>query len=358
MKPYILLSICLLALLSSYGQEMVSLRSIPFRTQKMDSVYVQSVIDERTVKRLGVLENVYAEPIELFLKEGAEKAVKTFYGLSFKKDGRSTPIYIKLKELNVQESKRRMNKGIARVARVHVEMIFCEKRDGLLKGIFSIKHNEDDVFGLYDKAGVYATHEKRIRAALEYCMHAFSKAYRQAKPLVPKANFKPIKENEAIEQRLGQWFNLITLKGMRSRYFEGYGISYTGFVDSKKGLIRPYETSFEVTWARPGIAEENGYSDVNSFVFRPELYFLYKKLFKGVYASASGNVPIGYEIVEDLNGDNSFNFVIGIGASQGLRIIPWQKNGLVFGVDFFQQLETSKVYTFDLGVELVLGINF
>ena len=250
-----------------------------------------------------------------------------------------------------------MNNGIVKVARVHVEMSFFQMEAGMLKELYTIKHNEDEVFGLYEKAELYATHEKRIRAALEYCMHYFLKNYEEAKSGV-STDFIPLRENEKIEDTLGQWFNLVTVKGMGSRYFQGYGISYTGFVDSKKGWIRPYETSFEITWAREDVAEENGYEEVNSFVFRPELYFFYKRLFKGIYASMSTNVPVGFELLQELSGDTSFNFVIGIGAGQGLRFIPWQKKGLVFGVDFFQQFETSEVYRFDLGVEVVLGINF
>ncbi|MBV6647447.1 MAG: hypothetical protein KI790_18455, partial [Cyclobacteriaceae bacterium] len=200
-------------------------------------------------------------------------------------------------------------------------------------------------------------HERRIRAALEYCMLAFLSNY-EKRPAEVVHHFTPPKGGFKVDSRLGQWFNLVTVKAMRSAYFAGYGISYTGFVDSKKGWIRPYETSFEVGWSRTGIAEENGYKNVNSYVFRPELYFFYKRLFPGVYASMSTNVPVGYEILQNLDDSNSWNFVIGIGASQGIRIIPWRKKGLVLGLDFFQQFETSEVYRTDLGFELVIGASF
>ncbi len=341
------------------AQERMSLRTVPFIPQSREGVYVKSVLDKRIVKSLGIREKTNGEKTELFLKGSAEKAIEDFYGISLGKDSlNKVPIYIELKALNVQESRRRMNKGIVKVARVHVEMSFFQTEDGQRKEIYAIKHNEDEVFGLYEKAELYATHEKRIRAALEYCIHYFLKYYGEVKPAISNADFMPRKENAKIDVKLGQWFNLVTVKGMASRYFQGYGISYTGFVDSKKGLIRPYETSFEVSWARRDIAEENGYAEVNSFVFRPELYFFYKRLFKGAYAAMSANVPVGFELLEDLSGANSFNFVVGAGASQGVRFIPWQKRGLVFGIDFFQQFETSKVYRFDVGVEAVLGINF
>ncbi|MEM9363770.1 MAG: hypothetical protein AAGA43_14115 [Bacteroidota bacterium] len=341
-----------------YAQKSMSLRTIPFNPQGHEKVYVESVLDKRKVKSLGIHKNLNGEETELFLKEGAEAAIESFYAHSLKKDSLKEPIYIELHALNVQESKRRMNNGIVQIARAHIELSFFKMEGQQLKKIYTIKHNEDEVFGLYEKVELYDTHEKRIRAALEYCMHYFLKNYKKVKAVVSNTDFIPPRENEKIVNKLGEWFNLVTIKGMGSRYFQGYGISYTGFVDSEKGLIRPYEASFEVSWAREGVAEENGFEEVNSYVFRPELYFFYKRLFQGVYASMSMNVPLGFELLEDLSGDNTFNFVIGIGASQGLRFIPWQKGGLVFGVDFFQQFETSEVYRFDLGVEFVLGINF
>ncbi|MEM7487061.1 MAG: hypothetical protein AAF348_17780 [Bacteroidota bacterium] len=355
MKSMVVLLISLTVFCNSQAQEIVHLKTVPFELEG-SSIYVKEVFDEREEKSLGQHKNLNGDMVTLRLNKGAIEAVKDFYDISLLPVGQ--PIYIKIKALNVQESHRRMNRGIARVARAHVELLFFEKKANTLTEVFRMQHNEDEVFGLAEKQRLRDTHEKRIRAALEYCMHAFLNNYDKttSKPLAE--HFKPSTKGYKVDERLGQWFNLVTLKGMRSTFFEGYGISYTGFVDSKKGLIRPYETSFEVTWARPGVAEDNGYKEVNSFVLRPELYFFYKKIFTGVYASASANIPIGYETLEDLEGDNSINFIIGAGASQGIRIIPWKRKGLVLGVDFFQQFETSKVFRTDFGFELVLGVNF
>ncbi|MEM9857768.1 MAG: hypothetical protein AAF843_10440 [Bacteroidota bacterium] len=343
----------------SLAQEKIVLRAVPFDTKA--AIHIADVFDDREEQHLGVHKNLTGEEVNLALYRGAVDAVKEFYSLSVPYNENSKPIYIRIRALNVQESKRRMNQGIARVARAHVELAFQEKVEKGFKTIFTIQHNEDQVFGLVDKAGLYATHEKRIRAALEYCMLAFLDSYDSVNSkdkVTTVQHFSVPKDGRKVDVRLGEWRNLLTVKGMRSRYFEGYAISYTGFVDSKKGLIRPYETSFEVTWARSGIAEENGFQEVNSYVFRPELYFIYKRLTRGIYASMSANVPLGYEILEDFEGDNSFNFVVGVGASQGIRFIPWQKRGIVFGVDFFQQFETSEVYRTDFGAEIVIGVNF
>ena len=357
MKYCLFISLLILSLISASAQDVMPLRAIKFTPMLSESIYIASVSDERKKKSLGIHKTLFGDRRELFLQDGA-MAVKRFYDLSFQKSNSSAVIHIKVLALNVQESLRRMNNGVVRVARAHVSLVFGTIQNGSFQEIFHIKHNEDEVFGRGDRGGLYSTHEKRVRAALEYCMHAFLGSYSEIKAGIPSTNFRPVKMNEKLETKLGEWFNLATIKGLRSRFFEGYGVTYTGFVDSKKGFIRPYEMSFEVIWARPGVAEENGFNEVNSFTFRPELYFVYKKLFKGVYASLSGNVPVGYELLERRNGDNAFNFIIGIGASQGVRFVPWQNKGVVFGADFFQQFETSEVYRFDMGVEVVLGINF
>lgn len=352
---FLSLTVCLHTIVSS--QETLSLKAVPFPVENT-TVYIAGVLDERNEPSLGLQTNPNGDEVRLYLEGGAESVVKHFYRLSLPKEEKNNPIYIKIEALNIQESKRRMNRGIARIARAHITLTFLEKAEGKFKEVFRLSHNEDQVFELDDKSGLYATHEKRIRAALEYCMLAFLSNYRKDDPNPLVNHFKTPTNGLQMDARLGQWFNLITAKGMRSTYFEGYGISYTGFVDSKKGFIRPYETSIEVTWARPGIAAENGFSEVNSYVLRPELYFVYKRITPGVYAALSANIPIGFEILENLEGNSSFNFVIGAGASQGIRFIPWKKSGLVFGLDFFQQFETSKVYRTDLGFELVLGVNF
>lgn len=358
MIRYGVLIICLLFVRAANGQEFVTLRSVPFTTFTDEIVYIDSIIDERAVKNLGIHKNLNGEPTTLKLFQGVEESLKHFFNLTLPYDSLGEAITVKVRALNVQASKRRMNDGIAEVARAHVELVFCKREGGELKELYTIKHNEDAVFGLYDKWSVYYTHEQRIRASLEYCVHAFLRNYITIKPKLNATDFKAIEENKDLDVHLGQWFNLVTAKWMQSRYFQGYGITYTGFVDSKKGFIKPYELSFEVNWARDDVAAENGYSDVNAFVFRPELYFIYKRLTKGIYATASANIPLGFELLEDLEEDNSINFVVGVGASQGLRIIPWQRKGVVIGADFFQQFETSKIYRFDYGVEFVLGINF
>lgn len=356
------LTILLLLVCTSRGstQEIVTLRAVPL--QEPYTWRVDTVVDHRQDQSLGKVPGYLGEEVSLALYSGASEAVTAFYRGIMTTDSTARPIQVTIKAMHVQVSRRRMNDGIAEVARAHVHLSFAIKVDSSWVVVYDIKHNEDDVYEVGDVQGPYRTHERRLRAALEYCLLRYVDSIEQGQDsntrLVTDSPPSITVVNPTLPAHLAQWINMITIKGMRSRYFEGYALSYTGFADSERGLIRPYEASLEVTWARRDIATESGYSDINAFVLRPELYFFYKRLFPGVYASLSANVPVGFELWEDLEGDRGINPVVGAGASQGLRLIPWQDRGIVLGIDFFQQVETSKLYRFDLGMEVAVGINF
>ena len=96
MKPFLTIMIFFLTV-SVSAQERMSLRTIPFTPQSNEKVYVAAVIDRRKVKSLGIQEKINGEKTELFLKDGAEKAIEIFYGESLKKDSHKEPVYIEFK---------------------------------------------------------------------------------------------------------------------------------------------------------------------------------------------------------------------------------------------------------------------
>ena len=339
------------------AQENVMLKTVPFEV-KGQSIYIEQVIDDRKGQHLGQLKGLDGDKVYLKLHGGASKAVQEFIDVSFPHLENMQPISIKIKALNVQESKRRMNNGIVGIARAHVALVFFEKNKDGINELFSIKHNEDQVFPLLDRKSLFDTHEQRIRAALEYCMLAFVDNYQKESKGSKPIHFSENGSAPGFNSKLGRWFNLITVKAMNSTHHRGWSIGYTGFVDSKKGFILPYEISYEEEYVKSNPARDRGYESADLRIIRPRFYYLYKKILPGVYAALSLNVPVGYEALQDIDGDESSNFIIGAGASQGIRIIPWEKFGIVIGADFLQQFQTSKVYKRDLGFELILGVNF
>ena len=161
-----------------YGQENIALKAVPFEVGDQ-SFYIEGVIDDREEKHVGYHKDPNGKRVKLRLDGGASRAVQEFIDISFPHLENSQPVYIKIKALDVQESKRRMNNLIARIARAHVALAFYEKNNDELVELFNIKHNEDQVFYLPDKEELFETHEKRIRAALEYCMLAFTDNYQK-----------------------------------------------------------------------------------------------------------------------------------------------------------------------------------
>ncbi|MEO0334000.1 MAG: hypothetical protein AAF223_20385, partial [Bacteroidota bacterium] len=143
MKPLFLLPFIFsfLAFTPTFSQEVVALRSVPFDVPSK-GIYIADVYDKRLNKHLGTHKNLTGDHIKLYLDKGAEQAVKSFYEVSLPQQTGQRPIFIEIKALNVQESKRRMNNFIARAARAHVELAFLEQRQGKLVEIFSIQHNE------------------------------------------------------------------------------------------------------------------------------------------------------------------------------------------------------------------------
>jgi len=355
-------SSCLIALILGTvpvcAQQEVQLNTVPFEVAN-PTFHIQQVMDERTEKHLGEHKDLEGNTIELVLQGGAFHAVKAFLAPSLSPTENSDPVYLRIEALNVQESKRRMNELITRVARAHVSLVFLERTENGLEEVFRIQHNEDQVFYLTDRETLFATHEQRIRAALEYCVLAFAadrEARLSAQPVAK--HFSPNGSEDVFEAKLGNWFNIVTARVMNSTYRQGWSVSYTGFMDSDRGFILPYELSYEEETVKSNFAEDEGYRDVQLRIIRPRFYYVYKKLVPGVYAALSLSTPIGYEELTETNGTDSFNFIIGAGASQGIRIIPWQKFGIVFGVDFLQQVQTSRVYKHDLGFEWMIGVNF
>ena len=241
---------------------------------KDQSIYIKQVIDDREERQLGCLKDPDGNKVNLKLEGGASKAVRSFIDISFPHLENNQPIHIKIKALNVQESKRRMNNGIVRIARAHVALVFFEESEGKLNELFSITHNEDQVFALIDKESLFNTHEQRIRAALEYCMLAFVDNYPKDSEVAKPTHFSKDGSTPAFSSKLGKWFNIIAVKGMNSTHHEGWSIGYTGFVDSKKGFILPYEISYEEEYVKSNSARDKGYESADLRIIRPRFYYL------------------------------------------------------------------------------------
>lgn len=349
-------------LLSSVGfsQDRIMLNPVVFDAAEA-SFYINEVIDVRKQKNLGVHNNLEGEKTTLKIGPEASSAVMRFMSTSLTPNPNKKAIYIKINALNLQKTRRNPEEVISRAA---VDLTFCEMRNGQLKDLYRIQRNEDQVFAasMFEFAktieDVYTSHEQRIRAALEYAVLAFTE-HLNNEGVSRIRHFENSNFDENDNNELNNWYNIVEYRQiLTSNYHKGWALGYTGFMDNNKSFIIPYEINLEFYDVKEDFARREGFEFVDATMLRPGI-FGYKKLLPGIYAAAGINVPIGLEVKRRLDTDTDiYSFLIGVGASQGIKVIPWKRNGVVLGIEFFQQIQNSVIFTRDIGLEFSVGFNF
>lgn len=343
------------------SQENIALKTIPFHTEN-SSIYIEQVFDIRKEKNLGLGTNRFGEKVIFQLHPNAPTAILDFMKTSFLHAKDAKPIYIKVEDLEIQQSQSSINHI---TTRVYINLVFYEKENDKLQELFGVQHYEDETFLISDKSKIFETYEKRIRAALEYCTLSFMNSYKKrSKSESTPGNIQTNVEDVFFEkselkhaERLGKWYNMLTYRKIYSKHKEGWKISYIGFADSDKDFIMPFVISYDRYSIKRSSLLSKGYTSVDAFSIGGG-FDGYLKIVPGLYVNISLEVPLGLEIAKKTEGKKQHNFLIGIGSRQGIKIIPWKDYGIVIGAGIFQQIQTSKVYTKNFGFELELGLNF
>ncbi len=330
--------------LSALSQDKIVLKPIAFFYDS-STFYVQKVIDNRTQKSLGTIDGS-----QLHLAPDPTMAIQEFMDVCFPKLPGLSPIIIKINELNVQKTQTNLSDI---TVRVHIDLTFFEHNGTVLKELYTIQYNEDQIFSDFSNKEILKTHEKRIRASLEYCMRSFI-YHTQIQEIDTNSFF----ENAVyMDIELVKWYNILLFKKIYSSNIEGWKISYTGFVDRQDDFIIPVVFTFDQYRVKPEILNNRKIKSINTYSFSGGIDgFL--KLFPGVYVGIGAEVPVGVEVIRGLNNNKLTNFLIGIHAKEGVRIMPWKNYGIVMGAYFLQTFQTSKVYNSNTGFEIEVGINF
>lgn len=69
-------------------------------------------------------------------------------------------------------------------------------------------------------------------------------------------------------------------------------------------------------------------------------------------------IPLGTERLADLDGNESETFIAGICLTQSIRVMSNQYSGISLAVGFFEQLTSSKVQPYNVGVRVEFGVKF
>lgn len=338
-----------------FSQTGIDLKTVPVNIRHQD-FYIEKVFDEGQTNGLGTVKDGLGKEVNPQLRGGTSKAVKAFMDIVLPKSNGSIPINIAVKEIKIEQ----VRTGITEItARAYVELIFYDE-GGTER--YKIGHYEDQVYPDVQPQTIYNTHEQRIRAALEYCLLSFI-GHRamdvKASPLEDVLDKNPdsfVHEPEPYKP-LGKWIDILTFKKRFDRYHDGWEVAYNGFADSEKDFIVPFEIGYGQTKSKSDVIRNHGYSSIDAYALGTG-FSGYIKILPGLYADLGFNVPLGMEVLKDLEDRKSTNFLIGIGAHQGIKIIPWKDFGIVIGAGVFQKLQTSKVYKRNFGLELEVGFNF
>ena len=343
-----------------HAQTQITLKPVKFEINS-PSFYIQEVIDGRKNKQnIGYTKNNLDEKIAVELTPEAPKAIQTFVNQSLVQTSQTKPVLLQILYLQVKEAQTSTSEV---TARAEIKLAFYEKEQSKLKRIYTTEHYEDEVFAISRKAEIAGTHERRIRSLLEHCLVKFAEE-KQAKRLVPEyLDPKMLHEPSGVDELvitkdfpLGHWHHLVTFKRSMGHHTQGWQLSYIGFSD-KEEVIVPFIFSLGQSQVKEATTQGSEYRMMDAYTlsFGSQVYI---KLLPNIYANVTLNVPVGVEILRDRQGQNSQNFLIGIGSRQGIMYIPRSALGLVLGASVFQRLQTSRIFNTDWGFAFEVGIKF
>ena len=84
----------------------------------------------------------------------------------------------------------------------------------------------------------------------------------------------------------------------------------------------------------------------------------FKSFRENTFLNISSNILFGMEELTEFSLKEKDNLVIGLGLSQGIVYIPKSIFGFVLGCGVYEKFLTSKIYPFDIGIEISAGLKW
>lgn len=150
---------------------------------------------------------------------------------------------------------------------------------------------------------------------------------------------------------------MLTYKRVLSKNYEGWKISYTEFKDNLDDFIIPFTFSFDSYKIKSNVLHCKKIKSLDTYAFGVG-FDGYQKLFNGVYLILGTSIPLGLEVIKNLETKKNNHFLIGIEPKLGLKFLTSKELGLVIGGSAFWRLSNSKALNNEIGFEIELGINF
>jgi len=158
-----------------------------------------------------------------------------------------------------------------------------------------------------------------------------------------------------------RWNSMLTFRQNIGFIENGYNISYYGYFSSRKTWVYPISLRLSSSRNYNESALKDGYKDWSQY-----LTYLgmtgFRRIGGDFYFSLGGHVPLGWERYrydyESSSDRRHTHLMTGLNAEERIFYMSPNKVGLVLGAGFYERVMTSKLYTFDLGLTLEVGIKF
>ena len=154
------------------------------------------------------------------------------------------------------------------------------------------------------------------------------------------------------------WKNILLYQKTEGINASGFRFNY---LQNKKSIWKDWLIPLSIGFSHYKIdrdrIEKKGFHDVDINGISVG-YTGFRPIKNNLYLNLSLNATLGNERLTEIDSSNSRRFIFGTSPSQSIYFIPKSKYGFVFGIGVYEIIQTSKVFSFDIGLRLNAGIKF
>lgn len=354
-------------------------------------IYVDSVVDDRDFKEYLGTTKVGSKKQNMNLAGGVASAIKKHTDYILPSSLNKTPVTMHIMVLSVKEEP---NSGFEKATVTAYTRFTTSTINGNYVEIFqtssTVSESSSDATKLY---------EKLIRQAIENCLEqlngkdidkliANASAIQQVKKEESKSRALPdsietdkllnigsSKSEEVKNPEIAQvpspikrkvdpveeYFKMNEMGGcsyLAGNKGNGWNSTYyfTDFLFTSGPVSIPITAGFDIIHNLKTEAAKNYQtSEIYYAKIGAEAFYPLNKYF---WLNGGVQIPLGTEKLADLDGNNSETTIFGVSLTQSLRVMSSEYLGVSFAVGFFEQLTTSKVMPYNVGVRVEFGVKF
>ena len=156
------------------------------------------------------------------------------------------------------------------------------------------------------------------------------------------------------------WKKLVLLSkfyGINSEAVKVHAYSNNNRKIPAREWIFPWAIGLEQSEIKKKVFSETNYKSYSSMYFSIGRNG-FKHFRNNIFFNGMLSIGLGNEKLTSFSNEKTNQFLFGLEASQGLLFIPKSQFGLVLGLGVFEKVFTSKIYSFDAGIQITAGIAF